>query len=85
MALAHSRLLGWEPAWAWAEGTWVSASLSSFGGPVQGVSMFLWQNSAQCTVSRVSVEHVPSKTGPAFLPSPLCVTGYTEKKKTDFG
>lgn len=43
--------------------------------------MFLWKNSAQSTVSWVSVEHVPSKTGLTFLPSLLCVTGYTEKKQ----
>lgn len=64
-----------------SKGTWISAPLSSFGGTLQGASTFLWQNSAQYTVSWVSVEHVPGKTGPAFLPSLLCVTGYTEKKK----
>lgn len=66
-----------------SRGTWVSAPLSFFGGALQGVSMFLWQNSAQYAVSWVSVERVPSKTRPAFLPSTQ--TGYTEKKKTDFG
>lgn len=63
-------------------GMWVSAPLSSFGGALQGVSMFLWQNSGQYTVSWVSVECVPSKTGPAFLPSTQ--TGYTEEKKNRF-
>lgn len=56
--------------------TWVFAPLL-FRGILQDGSVFLWQNSAQCTVSWVS-EHVPNKTGPTFL---LCVTGYTEKKK----
>lgn len=60
-------------------GSWVFAPLF-FRGILRGGSAFLWQNSARCTASWVS-EHVPSKTGQAFLSFLLRVAGYAEKKK----